>query len=147
MLMRRLANLHDVFAALLVFLLLLPPQLPADVQLATLQGVTTLDAESLITLARNNPDLIVIDSRVAKDRQIGFIEGSISLPNDQTSCKTLFKISKNKSQALAFYCNGINCGRSAKAVQIARQCGYKNLYWFQGGFEEWRLKEYPYLME
>ena len=41
----------------------------------------------------------------------------------------------------------MKCGRSAKAIVIALQCGYSNIYWFRGGFEEWLSKGYPYLQE
>jgi rhodanese-related sulfurtransferase len=119
----------------------------ADVETGARPQVKILDAEALIDLAQHKSDLIVIDSRLKMDRVMGYIENSISLPDDETSCKSLFKISKDKSQPMAFYCNGINCKRSLTAITIARQCQYHNLYWFQGGFEEWRIKDYPYLME
>ena len=112
-----------------------------------LAGVTILDAESLIELAHENPELIVIDSRVHADRELGYIEDSLSLPDEQTSCRSLEKITTNKSRLLAFYCNGVNCERSLKAIRIARQCQYQHLFWFRGGFQEWRLKDYPYLMD
>ena len=44
-----------------------------------------------------------------------------------------------------FYCNGVKCDRSVKSVNIALGCGYVRLYWFRGGFEEWRRKDYHYL--
>ena len=42
-----------------------------------------------------------------------------------------------------FYCNGIKCGRSAKAAQIAIDCGYTDVYLFRKGMEEWQEKQYP----
>lgn len=130
-----------------LFLALLPSKLLADPLLSEISGVQNLDAEALIELAQSRPELIVIDSRVSDDRRLGYIEDSISLPDEQTSCKTLNKITRDKSRLLAFYCNGINCGRSMKALEVAKSCQYKNLYWLRGGFQEWRLKDYPYLME
>lgn len=113
----------------------------------SIPGVETLNAESLIELAHTNEELLVIDSRIHEDRRLGYIEGSVSLPDTRTSCRTLGKISKQKSRPMVFYCNGVKCGRSVKALQIAQQCNYQRLYWFRGGFEEWRLKDYPYLLE
>lgn len=112
-----------------------------------IQGTVKVNAEEFIELAEKIPSLIVVDSRIPGDRKQGYLEGSVSLPDIDTSCKTLAKIIPKKSQPTLFYCNGIKCGRSAKAVQIAIECGYNKTYWFRGGFEEWLAKGYPYLQE
>ncbi len=90
-------------------------------------------------------DLLLIDSRIESDRMHGYIEGSVSLPDIETSCVALQKIAPSQKQALLFYCNGVKCGRSVRAVRIAELCGYDNLYWFRGGFEEWLSKGFPFL--
>ena len=113
----------------------------------SIPGVRTLSAETLIELAQVLDDLIIIDSRITEDRSIGFIEDSISLSDTNTSCSSLKKVGANKRKPVVFYCNGTMCGQSVAAVNTARDCGYKNLFWFRGGFEEWRMKDYPYLLD
>lgn len=108
-------------------------------------GVETLTAEGLIEKANNTNGLIIIDARISKDRAIGYIEDSISLPDINTNCDTLSELVSNRHTPLLFYCNGVKCGRSVVAVKIARSCGYKNLSWFRGGFEEWQEKGYQYM--
>ena len=108
----------------------------------TIEGSTIINAEALIQLARDDENLAIIDSRIRSDRRQGFISGSISLPDTETSCATLFRVIDNKETATVFYCNGPKCRRSDRAVVIARECGYKNIYWFRGGFEEWKNKNY-----
>ena len=110
-------------------------------------GVETLTAEGLIEKANITDDLVIIDARINKDRAIGYIENSISLPDINTNCDTLSKLVKNKNTPLLFYCNGVKCGRSVVAVKIAKSCGYKNLSWFRGGFEEWQEKGYQYMTQ
>jgi len=105
-------------------------------------GSTTINAESLIQLAQDHDDLVIIDSRIRSDRRQGFISGSISLPDTETSCATLFPVIDKKTTATVFYCNGAKCRRSDNAVVIASDCGYSKLYWFRGGFEEWKNKNY-----
>lgn len=139
------SGLFSIFLTLVLMFIPLPTK--AQETESDIPGVITLDAEALIQLALDNPDLVVIDSRVSEDRALGYIEDSVSLPDAQTSCKTLKKIVASKSRLLAFYCNGEQCERSAKALKVARQCQYQHLFWFRGGFQEWRLKDYPYLME
>ncbi len=108
-------------------------------------GITVVQAEEVIRLAHEHRDLIIIDSRTSLDRDIGYIEESVALSDNQTNCETLSKISKRLDRPLVFYCNGIKCARSYRAVQQANACGYSKLYWFKGGYEEWRKKRLPVL--
>jgi len=110
-----------------------------------LEGTEKVNSEKLIQYVEGIPDLIIIDSRIKIDRQLGYIEGSYSLPDVETSCATLAKILPHKKSPAAFYCNGPKCGRSANAVKVAIKCGYTNTFWFRGGFEEWKKKKYPFV--
>lgn len=112
-----------------------------------IEGTVRVTAEEFIELVGKIPELIVIDSRIPGDRKQGFVEGSVSLPDVETNCESLAKTIPAKSAPTLFYCNGVKCGRSAKAVKIALTCGYNKVYWFRGGFEEWLAKGYPYLQE
>ena len=107
-----------------------------------IKGSTKIDAESLIKLASEHDNLVIIDSRIKSDRRQGFIAGSISLPDTETSCFSLFPIINRKNTPTVFYCNGPKCRRSDRAVIIASECGFTNIYWFRGGFEEWKNKNY-----
>lgn len=112
-----------------------------------IDGTTKVTAEGFIELVESKPDLVIIDSRIPGDRKQGYVEGSVSLPDINTTCKSLADNIPEKNSAALFYCNGVKCGRSAKAVKVALSCGYNNIYWFRGGFEEWLAKGYPYLQE
>ncbi len=107
-----------------------------------IKGSTRINAETLINLARNNEELVIIDSRIQSDRRQGYISGSISLPDTQTSCHSLHSTLEKKDKPVVFYCNGPKCRRSDRSVQIAIDCGYSNIFWFRGGYEEWQNKHY-----
>ena len=109
----------------------------------TIDGTHTIEAEGLIRLVTQDETQIIIDSRISSDRKLGFIAGSISLPDTDTSCESLSRIIPEKSAAVVFYCNGPKCRRSDNAVVIAADCGYKNIYWFRGGIETWKANNYP----
>ena len=113
----------------------------------SIDGVIKVTAEELIGLAEDIPELVILDSRIPGDRIQGFIEGTLSLPDTETTCDSLSKIISKKDTASLFYCNGIKCARSGKAIKIALDCGYSNIYWFRGGFGEWLEKGYPYIQE
>lgn len=113
----------------------------------SIPGTTKVDAEGVINIVNTVPDLILVDARITTDRKQGFIEGSVSLPDVETTCETLAKVIPRKSTPALFYCNGVKCGRSVKAIATAKGCGYSNIYWFRGGFEEWKVKGYPFITE
>ncbi|MDH5232768.1 MAG: rhodanese-like domain-containing protein [Gammaproteobacteria bacterium] len=107
-------------------------------------GVTTLSALQLATMLANKTNLVLIDARIQKGRNKGFIHHSIHLPDIDTNCATLAKLIPNKTSDVVFYCSSSECGRSMNSVKKARECQYKNLYWFRGGFQEWKKNGYPY---
>jgi len=107
-------------------------------------GVNTVTAEQVIERLTSDSPPILVDARIRKDRDYGYIETSISLPDIETNCSTLEDINADKKKHMMFYCNGIQCGRSVVSIKIARSCGYHNLSWFRGGFAEWKGKGYQY---
>jgi rhodanese-related sulfurtransferase len=110
-----------------------------------ISGVTTVTAEQLIEILMSENAPLLIDARIREDREFGYIESSISLPDIETNCDTLSKVSADKSKPLIFYCNGVQCGRSVVSIKVALSCGYHNLSWFKGGFGEWKEKGYQYI--
>jgi len=148
--MKRLSSIRSSIVG--VFLILCtesyaatPPAVKVDIP-DTIPGTTLVDAEGVIEIAGKIPNLIIIDARVAGDRKHGFIEGSVSLPDEQTNCASLARIIPKKNSPTLIYCNGIHCGRSVISSRIALSCGYTNLYWFRGGYEEWTAKNYPFVV-
>lgn len=109
-----------------------------------ISGITTITADVLASLISEGKDLIIIDARIQKGRSKGYIVGSIHLPDIETSCDTLAKIIPSKSTKVVFYCSSSMCGRSMNAVTEAQKCNYTNLYWFRGGFKDWKNSGYPY---
>ncbi len=142
--MTRLASTQAVQTAVLLCLLLIfnPAFAESYTSPDNIKGSTKIDAEALIKLAQNHDNLVIIDSRIKSDRRQGFIAGSVSLPDTDTNCVTLLPVIDNKASPAVFYCNGPKCRRSDRAVSTAAECGYKKLYWFRGGFEEWKEKNY-----
>lgn len=119
----------------------------AEVTPKQIAGAQRISAAELIELASEKPNLVLIDSRIPGDRHKGYIESSISLPDTSTNCQSLHQIIPSKNTPVAFYCNGVLCGRSGVAVTIARKCGYKELYWYRTGFEDWIKNSYPYVLD
>lgn len=143
-------NIHSIITGLLTACMLISSDgiIAAEaknVAPLSIPGTTKLFAEDIFFLVEKNPDLLIIDARIRSDRIQGYIEGSVSLPDVETNCSSLKNIIPTKTSPVLFYCNGAKCGRSGKSAKIATQCGYKNIYWFRGGFEEWKSKNLPFI--
>jgi len=108
-------------------------------------GTIKVSAEDVLDIAEKIPNLLIIDARIHSDRNHGYIEGSISLPDINTTCTSLAKIIPKKESPVLFYCNGVKCGRSVISSKIALKCGYNNIYWFRGGYEEWQANHLPFV--
>ncbi len=145
--MHMAGRFHRGGAFLIAALLSVAATVYAEEKLApeNIPGVTRVTAEDILALVEKTPRLVIIDSRIAMDRKQGHLEGSLSLPDTETNCAALARLIDKKDRPALFYCNGVKCGRSVVAVNIARQCGYTRLYWYRGGFEDWKQKNYPYL--
>ncbi|WP_052501398.1 rhodanese-like domain-containing protein [Thiomicrospira microaerophila] len=107
-------------------------------------GTTKVNAEKVLDLAESLPDLVIVDARIPQDRQAaGWIPGAVFLPNIETDEASLANVIPTKSTPVVFYCNGPKCGRSGDSATKAVKAGYKNIYYFQGGWEEWASAGLP----
>lgn len=110
---------------------------------ASIPDVTTVNAEQTIELIHAEATLVIVDSRRLEEYTKGHIEGAVNLLDTEMDEAQLAAHAPEKGRPLLFYCNGERCLRSANAVERAREWGYRNLYWFRGGWQEWMDKELP----
>lgn len=108
-------------------------------------------AEAKALVAKGVP---VYDVRVEEEYQTAHVPGAISVPYKEGSAKevgfdqgddqfALNKLPKDKNASLIMYCDGTICWKSYKSATMAIQAGWKNVYWFRGGFPEWKEAGLP----
>jgi len=117
----------------------------------SLEGVTIVSAEEAADMMKRGIPLY--DTRVEEEHREGHIKGAKWLPYAEKSAKEVgFDASKDrfdvarvgdKSAPVVFACNGAECWKSYKSCVAAVKAGYKQVYWFRGGFPEWAGKGYP----
>ncbi len=115
-------------------------QTQAPMQVA---GATTVDAAQIIQLVSAAPELVIIDNRRAEDYAAGFIEGAIRVLDTEMTEAVLAGHVKTKATPVLFYCNGLTCGRAAKAAAKAVGWGYTRVHYYALGMEEWRRLGLP----
>lgn len=113
---------------------LAPPDIP---------GVTIISAEEVVEMLLNRPGIVLIDSRKNTEYLKGHIEGAVNLLNTEMQPADLARAVGGKDQTIVFYCNGERCLRSSDAASKAIAWGYKNIFWFRGGWKEWTDKRLP----
>jgi rhodanese-related sulfurtransferase len=113
----------------------------------TLPGTVIVSAEQVVELSLSRPGLVIIDSRKKSEYAKGHIEGAVNLLNTSMRPEDLAAVSPNKITPIVFYCNGTRCLRSSDAIRKATDWGYKNLFWFRGGWKEWTDKRLPVITD
>ena len=91
-------NAIRIFLATLLMTFLMHAQAEETVP-DTIAGTTKISAEELIKLVQVESNIILIDARKPSDHRKGYIEGSISLPDTDTSAKTLASHIPSKSRS------------------------------------------------
>jgi rhodanese-related sulfurtransferase len=106
-------------------------------------GATTVDARQIFSLIDKYPNLIILDNRKEEDFAAGHIEGASRLIDTEVSGETLAKHIAARDMPVLFYCNGVKCGRAAKATEKAVQLGYTKVFYYALGMDEWTKEGLP----
>ena len=117
-----------------------------------LAGIKIVTAEEVLDLMAKGVPLY--DVRIEQEYKEKHIKGALPLTYAEKSKKEVgydaaqdqFKLAeavKDKNAPLIFACNGGECWKSYKASVWAANQGYRNVYWFRGGFPEWKAKDLP----
>lgn len=107
-------------------------------------GATTLDSKGVIDLISTTPGVAIVDNRTKADFESGHIEGAVNiLDTDMVAESALSGVVKSKAAAVLFYCNGVKCGRAAKATAKAVEWGYSRIYYYALGIHDWKENHFP----
>ena len=118
----------------------------------TLSGVTVVGAEEAKKMV--DKGVPIIDTRVASEYAEKTIKGAKSVPYREKSAKAadfdrkldqwdLAKLPQDKAAPVIFFCNAGECWKSYKSATLARDNGWKQVYWLRGGLPEWVAKGLP----
>jgi rhodanese-related sulfurtransferase len=97
---------------------------------------------------------MMVDTRVLSENAEKTIKGAKSVFYREKSAKEvnfdrakdswdLSKLPADKNAAIVTFCNGPECWKSFKGAVLARDAGYKQVYWLRGGLPEWIAKGLP----
>jgi len=109
----------------------------AELQPALFKTVSTEELKKM--LDSGDDKLLVIDARNPEEYDEVHIRNAINIPVSKLE-KNPALLPGDKKQSMVFYCNGIKCGKSKKAAQIAASQGYSNLMVYAEGMPVWEEK-------
>lgn len=110
-------------------------------------GAVNVTAEEVVELILSKPDLVIIDARMNGEYAKGHIEGAVNILNTSMQQQDLEAAAPDKTMPIIVYCNGERCLRSSDAVSKAMEWGYRNVFWFRGGWREWTDKGLPVITD
>ncbi|MBW6418664.1 rhodanese-like domain-containing protein [Celeribacter sp. PS-C1] len=114
------------------------------------EGVTTIGELELIAMLQD-PDAMVLDSRVKPDFDGGAIPGAVHMPYTEAAdrlgelgCEPDFEgfiCEGDQIKTVALYCNGPWCGQSPTAARRMIEAGFpaEKIYYYRGGMQVWRM--------
>jgi len=135
-------HVRSILSALVVLLGLLSAAAAQDAPMQ-ISGANTVNAQQIFELITKRPNLVILDNRKEEDYAAGHLEGAIRLLDTDVSSETLARHVASKETPVLFYCNGVKCGRAAKATERAVQLGYSNVFYYALGMEEWNKEGLP----
>ena len=106
-------------------------------------GTKTVNASQIFELVTKTPNIVIIDNRKEEDYASGHIEGAVRLIDTDVNAESLSQRIRTKDTPVLFYCNGVKCGRAAKAAEKAVQAGYTKVYYYALGMDEWNAQRLP----
>ncbi|MFC2019822.1 rhodanese-like domain-containing protein [Chloroflexota bacterium] len=113
-----------------------PGSAPAQI----IRDITPKEAYALIQDNKGDTDFVIIDVRTPEEVADGYIAGSINLNSAlQTFREDLDRLDKNKTYLV--YCR--SGARSARAVGIMAELGFREVYNMLGGIGGWQGEGFP----
>ena len=106
-------------------------------------GARTVNASQIFDLVNTTPNIVILDNRKEEDFAAGHVEGAVRLIDTDVNAESLAKHVKTKETPVLFYCNGVKCGRAAKAAEKAIQLGYTKVFYYALGMDEWNAQRLP----
>ncbi|RMD87821.1 MAG: rhodanese [Candidatus Dadabacteria bacterium] len=116
-----------------------------------IDGAKTVTAEEAYKLQKEGAT--IIDARKKIEYAESHIKGAVLVSYmGRTENKPDFELGHykeleqkfpDKNAKYVFYCNGVKCWKSFKAVKEAVHMGYKHVYWLRTGLPAWKEAGYP----
>ena len=109
-----------------------------------------MDVETLRSLLEADM-VVLLDARNASDYSKGYIPQAVSVPIGEFNQKypevaELLADAENQGKSIVIYCIGVHCLDSSLLAKELHNKGYREIFVYKGGIEEWQELGYPVKM-
>lgn len=84
---------------------------------------------------------VFIDARDQWEFSEGHIPGAVNIPEFSFEPDNLILAAIDIDSLVVIYCDGDDCDTSKRLAKLIIDLGYKNVFVFLGGFNEWKISE------
>ena len=88
-------------------------------------------------------NILFVDARNKSDYDYSHIKNSVSLPVFQFEDYKRILETIDVNQPIVVYCNGPDCDMIDMLAKLLVDFGYRKIFVFKGGWEEWEKANYP----
>lgn len=107
----------------------------------SVEGATTANTAEAKQLFDN--EALFVDVRLANRYENSRIPGAIHTDMKEGFTSEFLEKEAAKDEPVVFYCGGIKCSKSAKAVKRVLGWGFTKVYYYREGFPGWQKAGYP----
>ncbi len=101
----------------------------------------SINLKQAYTLYKKN--VLFIDAREPEDYKAAHVKNAINIPMDHFDDYEYMLKKIDKNQQIVTYCAGSDCDLSIVLGNVMFDMGYKKLYVFFGGWNDWQKAKYP----
>lgn len=112
---------------------------PATVPLHAIAEVSLTELTQMLQEAQ----ILLLDTRSYADYCAGHIPGAFSLPYEDFIAGTANLVEIDPNQKIVTYCEGPNCSQSIDLAVRLGEMGFRDVYFYYGGWEEWKAHHNP----
>ena len=86
---------------------------------------------------------VFVDARPQDDLRYGFIKGAVSIPYNDVENRLTELLHVPVDTPVVVYCDGAECNASIKLTSVLESMGYRYVFVFFGGWNEWQNSGLP----
>ncbi len=120
--------------------LLWPLLVPGGSPRRATQELPMVDLEA-VWQATEDSSTVLLDARSTFQFELGHIPGAVNVPADSNSLSDHLRRLQLADRKIIVYCAGIHCDAAERLAKRLRDLGFRNVYLFPGGWEEWISQE------
>ncbi|MCS7176436.1 MAG: rhodanese-like domain-containing protein [Candidatus Kapabacteria bacterium] len=103
-------------------------------------SIRVVKYEHMLQLLRH-PEVLLIDARRPEDYAAGHIPGARNIFAYDMEAHIPELLQLPRSKPIVIYCDGGQCELSRHLAEQLRNLGFRQLYIYEGGWEEWRRRQ------